>query len=298
MIPIRSVLAATDFSQQALGAGARAALLAAEHGAELKLVHVLEQEGLASLRDWLAPGRDLRAAITEQAQMQLAAAAGQLRDQGGVQAQPLVRVGQPLQQINAAAADADLLVLGDHGNHAWRDLAIGTTADRLLHTATRPLLVVRKPPVAAYARVLVLADFSAASETAIRAALRLAPRAAIRLLHAYGLPYEGKLRIAGVAEEDVERYRSLERQHATEQLRLMLADIEGSGRVETCVEQGDVRIEFLRAMKEYQPDLVAIGKQGQGFVSDLLLGSVTRMVLAQAQCDVLVVPRGAQDPAG
>ncbi|MDB5898526.1 MAG: bifunctional protein : transcriptional regulator, AraC family [Ramlibacter sp.] len=296
MTPIRSIIAATDFSQHASTACARAALVAAEHGAALELVHVLEQEGLTTLRDWLAPKRDYRAAIAEQAEMLLAATAKQVLDEQGISARPNLRSGRPLQELNAAAASADLLVLGDRGGHLLRAAAIGTTADRLLRTATRPLLVVKTAPTASYRRVLVLVDFSPASDAAVQAALRVAPRATIRLLHAVDLPFEGKLRIAGVGQQEIEDYRRQYRQRAMEQFRLLLARGETGDRVTIAVEEGDVRLQFVRAVEEWQPDLVAIGKQGQDLLSDLFLGSVTRIVLAEAPCDVLVVPAGALHP--
>jgi nucleotide-binding universal stress UspA family protein len=293
MIPIRSVLAATDFSQHALAACARAALVAAEHAAELQLVHVLEQKGLTALRDWLAPGRDFEVAMAEQAQMLLAAAARQILDQRGIAARTSVRLGQPLQELNAASLDADLLVLGDRGSHLLRDAAIGTTADRLLRTAAKPLLVVKIPPQASYRRVLVLVDFTPSADAAVMAALRLAPGAAVRLVHAVELPFEGKLRVAGVADEEIERHRWHAKQRAMEQFRLLLERGEAGERASIAIEEGDVRLQFLRAVEEWRPDLVAIGKQGQGLLSDLFLGSVTRIVLAEAPCDVLVVPKGA-----
>jgi nucleotide-binding universal stress UspA family protein len=297
MATIRSVLAATDFSQPAALASARAALVAAEHGARFQLVHVVEQQALVALRDWLAPGRDLRAAVAEQAEMQLAAAARQLLDAWGVQPQTSLLTGQPLQEIQAAAAQADLLVLGGRGDHFVRDVTIGTTADRLLRCAATPLLVVKAAPTASYGRVLVLVDFSPASQAALEAAARVAPGAALRLLHAFDLPFEGKLRVAGVGEEQIEHYRAQGRQEAMEQFRRMLDGNPAGERATLAIEHGNVRLEFLRAVEEFRPDLVAIGKQGQGFLSDLLLGSVTRIVLAEAGCDVLVVPRAAQAPA-
>jgi nucleotide-binding universal stress UspA family protein len=294
---MRCVVAATDFSQHSMMAGARAARLAAESAAELRLVHVLEQEGLTVLRDWLAPGRDLQAAVATQARMLLDATARQLFDAHGVQAQTSVRSGQPLDELDDAARAADLLVLGDRGNHVLRDAAIGTTADRLLRTAARPLLVVKVEPVARSARVLVLVDFSPASEAAVAAALRLAPQANLRLLHAVGLPFEGKLRLAGVADEEIEGYRWHAKQRALEQFRQLLARTGAGERVSIAIEEGDVQQRFRQAMDDWRPDLVATGKQGQGLLSDLFLGSVTRMVLAEAPCDVLVVPQGAVSAA-
>lgn len=49
--------------------------------------------------------------------------------------------------------------------------------------------------------------------------------------------------------------------------------------------------------QELSSDLVVIGKHGSHVVEELLLGSVTKQVLAESQCDVLVIcdPREAPD---
>jgi len=41
--------------------------------------------------------------------------------------------------------------------------------------------------------------------------------------------------------------------------------------------------------QEYDADLIVIGKHGTNFTEELLLGSVTKHVLAESQGDVLVV---------
>jgi hypothetical protein len=49
-------------------------------------------------------------------------------------------------------------------------------------------------------------------------------------------------------------------------------------------------------------DIIVAGKQGRSTMADFLLGSVTRRMLAQAACDVLILPRAAAEawrlPAG
>lgn len=57
----------------------------------------------------------------------------------------------------------------------------------------------------------------------------------------------------------------------------------------SAIEDGDIRIQARLTMEGIRPDLIAVGKQGRSLDQDLFLGSVT-----QAQCDVLVIPKGAQ----
>ncbi|HET8746969.1 MAG TPA: universal stress protein [Ramlibacter sp.] len=291
MEAITTVLAATDFSADAACAAQRAAQLAREHGAALRLVHVVEPDFLLALRDLVDTHRDLQASVRDQAGIELAAAVQALQQGSpGVQVTPVVREGRVLQELGSEEQQADVLVLGARGSHALRELALGTTADRLLRTATRPLLVVRQPPAGPYARVLVLADLEPPSAAALAFAARLAPAASLRLLHAVDLPFEGKLRLAGVGEEEIAAWRARTAAHAHDALERM-CDASGQRlRTIVSVQEGDVCRVFLQALEDLRPDLVVVAREHHAPLSDLLLGSVTRVVLAEASCDVLVVP--------
>jgi nucleotide-binding universal stress UspA family protein len=292
MTVIQSVLAATDFSPDATHASRRAAMVAAEHNATLDLLHVLEPDIEVALRDWLAADRDLRSRIEEQADMQLAAMAQQLTEVTGIPVRRQLRHGTVLNETAGLAAQASLLVLGARGTHTWRRVTLGTTAERLMRTVSRPLLVVRQPPAASYARVLVLTDFSAAAEAALHMALAVAPRAAIHLVHAFDAPFEGKLRIAGVPDEQIAAHRAQALADASRRLQEHLRGPEGH-RVHVTVASGDPRVEGLRMIDELGADLVAVGKQGTSLLGDMFLGSTTSCMIAHAPCDVLGVPSAA-----
>ena len=283
------VLAATDFSPDALHACRRAGMLAAEHGVPLDLLHVVEPDIAIAVRELLAAHRDLRARIDEQADMQLAAVAQQLQQLLGIAVRPQLRHGPVPQEIVAASAQSGLLVVGARGTHALRQLALGTTADRLMRTIDQPLLVVRRPPAAPYARILVLMDFSEAAQAALRTAMAVAPRAAVHVMHAVDLPYEGKLRLAGVRDEEVASFRDHGLRDATSRLQASLPGADRE-RLHVSAVFGDVRFEALRMITELGADLVAVGKQGTSLAGDMFLGSTTSCMMANAPCDVLAIP--------
>lgn len=289
------VLAAIDFSPDSRLAARRAARLAAAGDAALGLLHVLEPGPWAGLRQRLASGREVQEALAEQARIQLAVLAQQILDAGhrGAVHQDLVE-GDPLQVLRREAAAAGLLVIGAHGSHAPRDLALGTLADRLARSAERPLLVVRNEAAADYRQVLVPVDFSESSREAVRAARRFAPAATLHLVHAFDLPEEGKLLIAGVSDEAIAGYRERVREGARAAMDGVLAELGTDRLVTATVCPGDIRMVMLDAARERGCDLVALGKQGQSRLGDLFLGSVTAWALSHAQADVLVVPRAAQ----
>ncbi|HYD74421.1 universal stress protein [Ramlibacter sp.] len=295
MDALQHVLAAIDFSPDSRMAARRAARLAAAHGAAMGLLHVVDTGAWRGLRDLLAGKRDLHDAMVEQARIQLAVLAQQIADEGLVAAvhQDLCE-GDPLQELGRRSLAADLLVVGARGQHALRELALGTLADRLSRSAERPLLVVRNEPDADYAQVLVPVDFSDCSREAVRAVQRIAPAATLHLLHAYELPEEGKLLMAGVSDEALAEHRTRVREEAQAALDALQAGLGGATRTTATVRQGDIRMVMLDEARERGCELIAVGKQGQSRLGDLFLGSVTSWALAHAQPDVLVVPFAAR----
>jgi nucleotide-binding universal stress UspA family protein len=110
------------------------------------------------------------------------------------------------------------------------------------------------------------------------------------LLHAFELPFEEKLQFAGVSAAVIERYRRDAEQLATAQLAAFAraAGIEpAAARLTVC--HGDPSRVILEYEQAQDCDLLVVGKRGLSVVEELLLGSVTKHVLAEATADVLVV---------
>jgi len=178
-------------------------------------------------------------------------------------------------------------VLGAHGENPLHDLLLGSTAERLLRFASCPVLVVRRAPRGAYRRVLLPVDFSPASEVALDLAARFAPGAGVTLVHAFDVPFESKLRFAGVSEDAVQAHRERARREAHARLAALAQPGSGPALPAIIEREHPVRL-ILEAETSRNADLIVIGRQGQSMVEEFLLGSVARRVLADANCDVLV----------
>lgn len=293
MPPIRSVLAATDLSGPARHAVARAAAIAGHSGACLGLQHVVGTGALDALRHLFAsqPG-DLQQRLLDKAREELHALVAELCPAHGTSADIHLSAGSVLAEItaHADARDADLLVLGAHGASRVRDLMIGSTTERVLRKSVRPLLVVRQTTPDAYRRVLIPVDFSPRSLRAIHLSRALAPRAELVLLHAFEVPFEGRLRAAGVNREELDDLYTHARREADARMETLIA---GAGlatdAMKPVVVQGEASLHILDQARLHDCELIVIGKRGQGLLEELLLGSVTRHVLARAQVDVLVI---------
>jgi len=295
MIQLTTLLAATDLSAPARHAVARAARLAKEADARLALVHVASQGALNELRKLLGTQPEpIEQRVLDQLREELSRLAADTGQPHGVTVVAHLAAGTVLQEIlkHADAIDADILVLGARGESFMRHMALGSTAERLLRKTLRPILVVKQTPIDAYRRVLVPVDLSRWSVPALMLARAAAPHAELVVLHAFEVPFEGKLRLAGVQEDTINRYRTEAKQDALQRMRQLVAEAGlDSGVVRFSVRHGDASRHIIEQEQEQDCDLIAIGKHGQNVVEELLLGSVTKHVLAESNCDVLVSTR-------
>ena len=289
MTAFASLLAATDFSDDARRACLRAAQLAKARGAQLTLLHVIDRGALESLQDLFDADARPEAAALAAAQQQLDRWAEDVALHAGVTPPTQVCAGSVLEALATAAQDADLLVLGARGASPLRDLILGSTAERLIRRSPRPALVVRQPPDAPYRHLLVPVDFSPASLPSLELALRFAPDAALTLVHALDTSVEGKLWLAGVSDEKMRAHRARAHDQAMRQAEDLIGQAGAERhRVAVVVESDDAARLVLATAAAREADLIVIGRQGQSLLADFLLGSVTRHVVAGAACDVLV----------
>lgn len=292
MKPIRNILAATDLSAPAREALARAFHLAAETDAQLTLMHAVNSGVMAALHELLgtrAPGIEQR--IVDDAGKTLRDLADELGQTHGVSAAVRVVTGAVVHEIVGLVdeLDADLLVVGARGEDFMRHLMLGSTAERMLGVMKRPVLVVRQPPREAYHRVLVPVDFSMASGASLQAVRALAPHAEIILLHAFELPFEGKLRYAGIDDASIHALRIAERGAAFQHIEALRASAGIADQSRIIVRHGDACSLIGEVQQQERCDLIALGKHGRNRIKEMLLGSVTRHVLSESDCDVLVV---------
>jgi nucleotide-binding universal stress UspA family protein len=108
-------------------------------------------------------------------------------------------------------------------------------------------------------------------------------------MHAFEVPFEGKLRYVSVDDDVIRQYRIAARQEATQKLHA-LRDEAGltSSDCSLVVLHGDATWRIIEQEQERDCDLIVMGKHGENMVQELLIGSVTRRVLADCSSDVLV----------
>jgi nucleotide-binding universal stress UspA family protein len=290
-------LAATDLSAPSRHAAQRAAMLARQSAGKLALLHVLEKNALIELRRLFAPNAEaLEQRMHAQAKQALAELAVELgRVQPDAQALRMdchLVEGTVLTSIaeQAEALGCNLVVVGAHGAGFMRHWLLGATAERLLRKTLQPVLVVKQAPQLGYRKVLVPVDFSHWSLRAIALARSIAPQAPLVLLHACEIPFEGKMRFAGIEEETIQQHRQTIQREALARLDELALDAGlTAAQWQALVAFANPPDYVLEQEEEQGADLIVLGKHGTGMTEELLLGSVTKHVLGQARADVLVV---------
>lgn len=290
-LPLRHLAAATDLSAPAAMAADRAAHLARDVDAQLSLVHVISSGWMDELRAWLSDSAPWQEKLVAETLGRLEAEASRLAQSSGCAATPVLLDGKPVQALadTVISQEVDLLVVGARGSNPLHHLLVGTTAERLLRKVACPLLVVRQAGVQPYRHVLVPLDFSPWSDRAVTLARQMAPTAQIVLMHSFSIPFEEKLRFAGVDDATLVHYREKARAEARQRLQdFVLASGLPEGSYSLCLTEGDAPQHILIQAQERGCDLIVIGKHGRQAAEELLLGSVTKHVVSEAVCDVLV----------
>lgn len=293
---IKRILAASDLSEHADFAIYRGAMLAAQHKAQLFLFHVIDdeivdqnllklmQKGTYAVVDKLS--KDAETTLREQAAL--------LADKHFFSYSVDVEEGTDfISIINQARDDqADLIVLGAHGKNFFRDVFLGSTAEKVSRDSDLPVLVVKNTPTDAYARLLVTVDFSETSRQMLAFAMSLAPDAEIFVLHAY--QRQAPKDKEGIAifdpSEDYEGFLAQLENHAKAQLDQFLDEFDiGSRHVERIIECGYPPNVIRKVAEQKQADLTLVGANIHSDLQHFVLGDTADHALRELPCDVLVV---------
>jgi nucleotide-binding universal stress UspA family protein len=156
MFPIRKILYPTDFSDCSFEALKIATEIASKEGAELYLLHVLPEmphrvldPDLMKAREEFEPGlSEYEEEMVRRAQQKLHEVIAQ-RVPKDLKAHALVTKGDAAGEIARIAEDerAGLIVMSTHGMKGWRQVELGSVAERVVRSSSRPVLTIRAPRI-------------------------------------------------------------------------------------------------------------------------------------------------------
>jgi nucleotide-binding universal stress UspA family protein len=99
----------------------------------------------------------------------------------------------------------------------------------------------------------------------------------------------GAVRFAGVDDHTMNHYRTHAPRDASDHLHALVDSPSLQPHECTlCRTEGDAAMHLLSSANERGCDLIVIGKHGRQASDELLLGSVPRHVVTEADCDVLL----------
>jgi nucleotide-binding universal stress UspA family protein len=148
MIDLHRILIPTDFSKHSQNALAYAVAFAEKFGAELHLLHVVQDlamflpDGVTAGPPLLPPVDQLTAAVR--------VALDRAIEENHLQHLPVqthVREGTPFYEIIrfAKEKDIDLIVMGTHGRSGLVHVLLGSVTEKVVRKAPCPVLTVRHP---------------------------------------------------------------------------------------------------------------------------------------------------------
>jgi universal stress protein E len=276
------VLVATDLSARSDRAVERAVILAKQTGAALTILHVVDADLPSRITDRL---RDDAGSLISDHLISLPNAYGGFAD-------IKIVLGKDHSDIVdvARTVGAQLLVLGVHRNES-REFFRGTTAERVIRSFDRPVLMVKTRPQAYYRRVIVGVDFSICSRRAIEFAARLIPDGEFHLVHAFEVPSKGPLSARNSRREVPTILHERMNQLVGADIAELKAILQATPfRLFQIIRPGSVRGVIQEQIDQLKPDLLVIGTHGRSGVAHAIWGSVAEDFLSRPPCDVLIVP--------
>jgi nucleotide-binding universal stress UspA family protein len=287
----KSILLATDGSEDASLAGRAAVDLTTRTGSELHVLHVWRSVPTTRFEAFV------RAQLELEARKLLDEQTARVQESGARVAGAHFMEGSAVDGVLDLAGEigADLIVMGSRGRGPVRRLVLGSVSEGVVHHARCPVLVLRGGGGAWPPKRFVAGDDG--SEAAMAAASLAAGIGKLfwaggLLLRAYPklpeMDLEGRALDARMVDDELRREEG--------KLEEWAAQIKGDlgVRLRVRIDVGDPAAGLLEAADEKnegEKTLLAVGSRGLGPVERARLGSVSTKVLRGAKGPVLVSPR-------
>ncbi|MCB1311450.1 MAG: universal stress protein [Sedimentitalea sp.] len=287
------ILAAVDRFPEDEAVLLRGMEIAARHGVPLTIVHVIDLPDHAAppmLIDTVRGRAELAARDrieTALRRLEIHPADTVIHVEAGAPALRLVEICDDLKPA--------LVVMRPHHKPWIVKKLLGSTTEKMIAEGTAPVLVVRQAVGKPYGRVLLAIDGPENAPVAQSFVASLLPGAAMHMVQAVEVARqleEAMLRV-GLPRSDLTAHHDVLAKDAEDRLRSIADGL--VPRVTWQVLRGEPEAELVRATHSADVDLIALGPNRSSFIRRAFLGSVTRRLLRDAGCDVLIGrPLGAR----
>jgi nucleotide-binding universal stress UspA family protein len=286
MITIKKILCPVDFFPASEGAAMRAARIAADYDATLKLLHVVSPI-LSSYKFPLNRAEAIKS-LEQAATRKMKKLIERIEAVAGIAIKSEIRAGNVQNEIKRAVDrdKPDLIVMGTHGHHGIERWFLGSVTESLLRHSPVPLLTVSpasKDGDRRVSRILVTTDFSDGTADALAYAFSIAQenQARVDLLHV----------VEDVGLEIFNRYGDPFLKNIRKKLEgLVPRGAKNWCEVRTRVESGKPYRVILKILEREKPDLLVMNIHGKNRIDRALLGTTAERVVRAADCPVLLIP--------
>jgi universal stress protein E len=214
----------------------------------------------------------------------------------GVEARQKLAFGTPWQEIcrQVLAEKHDLVLVGTRDLGQISRILFGSTGMKLLRNCPCPVWVTRPDPNWDDLNILVPSDFSDVSLEALRIAVNGGQLVDTRLhlLHALEGQIGPPAWFGRVQRQIVEDYIASQRAEAEQRLheQLALTDYRTLQHgVQVHVVEGPPDEAILKAIDDFQIDLVVMGTAARSGLSSLMLGNTAERLISHLKCSVIAV---------
>lgn len=281
---LERILVAVDFGPATEHLVDSAADLAGVFHSQLQLIHVLPPA-----TDGSPTQRQLHEMAVEGASARLCQAAESLENRGFDCPVPLVVDGVPFDRIidQADHFDVNVVMLSANSASHSADTRLGTTAERVMRKANKPVWIVKPGQSVRPDSILCPVDNSKPSRRALSNAIHLARHFGARLtvLHVV-TPMSNLSVLFSKVDPSVQAdYRA----GTLAQFDRFLRDFDFHGvNWEKSIREGDPADEILAAREEAGTPLIVMGSVGKTDLSRILLGSVAGKVARTTEASLIL----------
>lgn len=212
------------------------------------------------------------------------------------------RVGKPVEKLTdvARAVDADLIVVGQHGERGYGHGRLGSTAEAIARSATIPVLLAANLRDVRPRRLLAALDDDATAPGVLRWAHALAERFNARVTALHVIPNAALSHVlstrsvaTGQTEFTEDDIRREFHEDAERWLSRLIEEGVDPTRVTSEVAFGDAATEIVAAAGRLTSELIVLGSR-RPVIQASILGTIIRAVIRGADAPVLMVPETAE----
>jgi len=278
---MKKILVPVDFSECSRLAVDFAANLAQKTEGKIYLLHVLEMgetdAGLGTTGSWAGSEEVATMPYMMERLKSIKRKMENFISENGLKdlaVQDSLEVGEPYLKINHAAEKygADIIVRGTHGISGFKELFIGSVAEKVVQHANRPVLSIKEKRAVTPANIIFASDFSEEADRIFETVRRFA---AI---------FQAKIHLLNVTDEDADK-----RDENLQKLRSFASRHNASEYAYSVLGAEKTEDGILLYAKEINADIIAIGTHGRRGLARFFSGNVSGELVNHSFCPVLTV---------